>query len=154
MTKVLMVCLGNICRSPLAEGILRKKTFLRGVEVDSAGTGDYHIGSQPDKRSIAVAKEHNLDISNQQGRQFSVKDFDEFDIIYAMDNSNYKNILKLARNDEDKKKVKLILNEVFPGENLDVPDPYTGGAFGFKVVYEMLEQACEVIANNLIKYNA
>lgn len=149
MTKVLMVCLGNICRSPLAEGILRKKTFLKGIEVDSAGTGDYHIGSQPDKRSIAVAKEHDLDITNQRGRQFSVKDFDNFDIIYAMDNQNYKNIMRLARNEDDAKKVKLILNEVFPNENLDVPDPYTGGTFGFKVVYDMLNQACEVIANNL-----
>ena len=149
MTRILMVCLGNICRSPLAEGILKSKTFLRNVEVDSAGTGSYHIGGLPDKRSIAIAKEYNLDITDQRARQFSVKDFDNFDIIFAMDNSNQKNILELARNENDKKKVKLILNEVFPDENLDVPDPYTGGKHGFATVYVMLEQACEIVANKL-----
>lgn len=144
-----MVCLGNICRSPLAEGILKSKTFLRSVEVDSAGTGNYHVGSLPDKRSIAIAKEYNLDITDQQARQFSVEDFDNFDIIYAMDNSNYRNILQLARNESDKEKVDLILNTVFPDENLDVPDPYTGGKHGFATVYVMLEQACEAITNKL-----
>lgn len=149
MTKILMVCLGNICRSPLAEGILKSKTFLKNVVIDSAGTGNYHVGGLPDKRSIAIAKEYNLDITDQRARQFSVADFDNFDIIYAMDTSNHKNILKLARNESDKQKVKLILNEVFPGENLDVPDPYTGGKHGFATVYVMLKQACEVIANKL-----
>lgn len=149
MTKVLMVCLGNICRSPLAEGILKSKTFLKNIEVDSAGTGNYHVGGLPDKRSIAIAKEYNLDITNQRARQFTVNDFDNFDIIYAMDNSNYKNIIKMARNDEDKQKVKLILNEVFPDENLDVPDPYMGGKHGFATVYAMLDQACEIIAKKL-----
>ncbi len=149
MTRILMVCLGNICRSPLAEGILKSKTFLRNVEVDSAGTGNYHVGGLPDKRSIAIAKEYNLDITDQRARQFSAEDFDNFDIIYAMDNSNHSNILKLARNESDKQKVKLILNEVFPEENLDVPDPYTGGKHGFATVYVMLEQACEIIANKL-----
>ena len=149
MVKILMVCLGNICRSPLAEGILKSKTFLRNVEVDSAGTGNYHVGGLPDKRSIAIAKEYNLDITDQRARQFSVDDFDNFDIIYAMDNSNHSNILKLARNENDKQKVKLILNEVFPDENLDVPDPYSGGNHGFATVYVMLEQACEIIANKL-----
>ena len=147
MTRILMVCLGNICRSPLAEGILKSKTFLKNVEVDSAGTGNYHVGGLPDKRSIAIAKEYNLDITDQRARQFSVADFDKFDIIYAMDNSNHKNILRLARNEVDKQKVKLILNEVFPDEDLDVPDPYTGGKHGFATVYVMLEQACEIIAN-------
>jgi len=149
MTRILMVCLGNICRSPLAEGILKSKAFLKNVEVDSAGTGDYHVGGLPDKRSIAIAKEYNLDITDQRARQFSVADFDNFEIIYAMDNSNHTNIFKLARNEKDKQKVKLILNEVFPDENLDVPDPYTGGKHGFATVYVMLEQACEIIANKL-----
>ena len=144
-----MVCLGNICRSPLAEGILKSKTFLRNVEVESAGTGNYHVGGLPDKRSIAIAKEYKLDITDQRARQFSVDDFDNFDIIYAMDNSNYENIISLSRNQEDIAKVKLILNEVFPEENLDVPDPYTGGKHGFATVYIMLEQACEIIANKL-----
>lgn len=147
MTKILMVCLGNICRSPLAEGILKSKAFLKNVEVDSVGTGDYHVGGLPDKRSIAIAKEYNIDITDQRARQFSVADFDNFDIIYAMDNSNCENILRLARNNEDREKVKLILNEVFSDENLDVPDPYTGGKHGFAAVYVMLEQACEIIAN-------
>jgi len=151
MTKVLMVCLGNICRSPLAEGILKSKTFLQNIEVDSAGTGNYHVGSLPDKRSIAIAKEYNLDITNQRARQFTVEDFDEFDVIYAMDNSNYRNIIRMARDEKDKKKVKLILNEVFPDENLDVPDPYTGGKHGFARVYVMLDQACEIIAEKLKK---
>lgn len=151
MTKVLMVCLGNICRSPLAEGILRSKAFLKGVEVDSAGTGNYHIGKLPDKRSIAIAKKHDLDITDQRGRQFTVSDYDNFDIIYAMDNANRRNILRLARNKEDKKKVKLILNELFPGEDLDVPDPYNGGEHGFRIVYNMLNEACDIIIGKIVK---
>ncbi|AOW19167.1 low molecular weight protein-tyrosine-phosphatase [Urechidicola croceus] len=149
MVRVLMVCLGNICRSPLAEGILKSKTFLKNVKVDSAGTGAYHIGSLPDKRSIAIAKQHNLDITDHRGRQFSVKDFDDFDVIYVMDSSNYKNVIRLARNEQDEQKVKMILNEVFPGENLDVPDPYTGGSHGFRIVYDMLNEACDIIVEKL-----
>ena len=144
-----MVCLGNICRSPLAEGILKSKVYSFKVEVDSAGTGAYHVGKKPDPRSIAIAKLNGLDISNQRARQFTVADFDNFDTIYAMDTSNYRNILHLARNEEDKAKVKLILNEVFSDENLDVPDPYYGGDFGFKNVYNMLDQACNSIAQKL-----
>ncbi len=147
--KVLMVCLGNICRSPLAEGILKSKTFLKGIHVDSAGTASYHLGSQPDKRSIAVAKTNNIDISQQQGRKFAVKDFDNFDLIYAMDNANYQNIIALARNDDDTQKVSLILNEIFPNENLDVPDPYYGGKHGFETVYKMLDQACDAIVEKI-----
>lgn len=144
-----MVCLGNICRSPLAEGILKSKVDSSKVIVDSAGTGSWHVGSKPDSRSIAVAKKNNLDITHQRGRQFSVSDFDEFDHIYVMDNSNKKNVLDLAKNDEHRSKVKLILNEIFPGENVDVPDPYYGGDSGFDNVYKMLDEACEVIANKL-----
>lgn len=149
MTKVLMVCLGNICRSPLAEGILKSKTFLKGITVDSAGTGDYHVGGLPDKRSIAIAKKNNLDITDQRARQFKVADFDEFDIIYAMDSSNFRRINRMARTDAEKAKVKMILNEIYPGENLDVPDPYNGGEHGFKMVYQMLDEACEVVAKKL-----
>ena len=141
-----MVCLGNICRSPLAEGILRSKVDPEKVAVDSAGTGDYHIGQCPDERSIEVARKMELDIRNQRGRQFKVSDFDNFDKIYVMDMSNYRNVTALARNDRDRKKVSLILNEVFPGENVEVPDPYLGGPEGFDRVYQMLDEACTVIA--------
>ncbi|SNR30308.1 protein tyrosine phosphatase [Lutibacter flavus] len=144
-----MVCLGNICRSPLAEGILKSKVFSFKTFVDSAGTGAYHVGEKPDKRSIAVAKANGIDISSQKARKFTVEDYDLFDIIYVMDNSNYSNVISLARNEADKLKVKLILNEVFPDENLDVPDPYHGGDFGFRNVYKMLDEACDVIAKNI-----
>ena len=144
-----MVCLGNICRSPLAEGILKSKIDTSKIFVDSAGTGHWHVGDEPDKRSIAVGKKYKIDITAQRGRQFSKKDFDDFDIIYVMDNSNKENILALAENDFQKDKVKLILDEIFPGENVDVPDPYFGGNVGFENVYKMLDEACEQIAKRL-----
>ena len=149
MTRILMVCLGNICRSPLAEGILKSKVDPSKVFVDSAGTSDYHINHSPDERSISVANKNQLDITSQKGRQFEVKDFDAFDHIYVMDMSNYNDVISLARNEEDKKKVKLILNEVFPGENVEVPDPYYGGHNGFQKVFQMLDQACEIIAKKV-----
>lgn len=141
-TKVLMVCLGNICRSPLAKGILENLVDQNQVEVDSAGTGDYHIGDSPDERSIEVAKKNGLDITDQRGRQFTADDYKRFDYILAMDNYNYEDIIALASTDEDKKKVKLILNYAVPEENLDVPDPYFGGKSGFDDVYDMLTKAC------------
>lgn len=147
--KILMVCLGNICRSPLAEGILKAKVDPQEVSVDSAGTSDYHVGDSPDHRSVSVARKNRLDISAQKGRQFSAKDFDNFDKIYVMDMSNYHDVMALARNEKDKEKVALILNEIFPGENVEVPDPYQGGPEGFIKVYEMLDEACEIIAQNI-----
>lgn len=150
MTKILMVCLGNICRSPLAEGILKSKLPEKHFIVDSAGTGAYHIGSTPDKRSIAIAKKYGLDISNLKGRQFNVKDFDAFDLIYVMDTSNFKNVVNLARNNDDISKVNFILNEVYPNQNYDVPDPYYGGEEGFENIYKMLVEACDNIAEKLI----
>ena len=143
-----MVCLGNICRSPLAEGIMRSK-LSEDFTVDSAGTGGWHAGELPDKRSIATAKNRGLDITNQRARQFKRSDFDTFDHIFVMDNSNYKDVLALAPNEEAKSKVKLILNEIFPNENVDVPDPYYGGQDGFENVFDMLDQACEQIARKL-----
>lgn len=148
--KILMVCLGNICRSPLAEGLLAAKLPKHKFTVDSAGTGNYHIGKQPDQRSIATAKKNGIDITQQRCRQFSASDFEEFDYIFAMDLSNYSNIIALAKNEEQKKKVELILNHLFPGDNVDVPDPYYGLQNGFDMVYEMLDETCEIVAKKLI----
>ncbi|MFV5691306.1 low molecular weight protein-tyrosine-phosphatase [Flavobacterium sp. LT1R49] len=149
--KILMVCLGNICRSPLAEGILASKLPKNKFTVDSAGTGSWHIGHSPDDRSIAVAKKNKINISNQKGRQFSANDFHTFDYIFVMDNSNYENVIELAQNQDQKEKVYLILNELFPNENVDVPDPYFGLTNGFEIVYNMLDEVCEVIAKKLIE---
>jgi len=148
--KILMVCLGNICRSPLAEGLLSSKLPKDNFLVDSAGTGDWHIGSKPDERSIAVARKHGLDISHQKGKQFIKSDFDFFDYIYVMDKNNYNNVLALAENDSQKNKVQLILNELFPGENVDVPDPYFGLENGFEIVYGMLDESSAIIATKLL----
>ena len=139
-----MVCLGNICRSPLAEGILKSKS--KNLEVDSAGTAGYHIGKQPDIRSIDIAKKHDINLTNQRARQFSTRDFDDFDKIYVMDNDNYSKIISLARSQEDRDKVDLILNEIYPKEYKSVPDPYYGGDEGFQNIYNLLEVSCEVIA--------
>lgn len=149
MTKILMVCLGNICRSPLAEGILKAKLPKNSFFVDSAGTASYHIGSAPDRRSMAIARKYGLDISNIRGRQFQVSDFDAFDLIYVMDESNFKSVVNLARNDTDLNKVRFILNEVYPNQNHDVPDPYYGGEDGFETIYKMLDEACNCIAETL-----
>lgn len=151
--KILMVCLGNICRSPLAEGILASKLPKDKFTVDSAGTGNYHIGSQPDKRSIDIAKRKGIDISCQKARQFTARDYKDFDYIYVMDRSNYSNVIELAPDENAKKKVSLILNELFPNENVDVPDPYFGLENGFATVYEMLDEVCDIIAEKLLKEN-
>ena len=143
--KILMVCLGNICRSPLAEGVLTHKTKHLKIRVDSAGTAGYHIGALPDSRSIEIADKYNIDLRNQRARQFSRADFDEFDIIYAMDTNNYGHLIALANNQKEKKKVRMILNEINPGLFESVPDPYYGGDNGFQEVYDMLDKACEKI---------
>jgi len=147
--KVLMVCLGNICRSPLAHGILESKVSKNGLNwmVDSAGTSGWHNGEKPDKRSIEVAQQNGIDISNQQSRQFVSTDFDAFDLILAMDVSNFNDIISLAKTDEQRSKVKMILNYSFPSENRQVPDPYYEG--GFEGVYLMLEEACENIISSV-----
>ncbi len=146
--KILMVCLGNICRSPLAEGILRSK-LSNDFIVDSAGTGGWHAGEQPDKRSILTARNRGIDIAHQKARKFQKSDFDNFDYIYVMDNQNFKDVISLAENDNHKNKIQLILEEIFPGERVDVPDPYYGGQDGFEKVYDMLDEACEIIAQKL-----
>ncbi|MGQ3679577.1 low molecular weight protein-tyrosine-phosphatase [Tenacibaculum discolor] len=149
MKKILMVCLGNICRSPLAEGILQSKLSSGNFAVDSAGTAGYHVGELPDGRSIEVARKYGIDITNQRSRKFVKADFDKFDIIFTMDQSNYGDIVAMSENEEQHEKVKMILNELYPNENRNVPDPYYGGNQGFENVYKMLDEACEIIASKL-----
>ena len=151
MTKVLMVCLGNICRSPIAEGILRQRVQEQGlpIETDSAGTSAFHVGEKPDSRMRAAALQNGVDISDLRARQFVQSDFDQFDIIYAMDRSNYNNIIRLARSEEDKVKVRMILNESNPGMDLEVPDPYYGGEQGFQDVIDMLNEAMDVVIQKI-----
>ena len=148
--KILMVCLGNICRSPLAQGILASKLPENKFIVDSAGTGSWHVGHSPDERSVAIAKKNKLNISNQKGRQFTTADFDTFDYIFVMDNSNYTNIIKLAKKPVQIEKEQLLLNVLYPAKNIDVPDPFYGLSNGFEIVYNMLDEACTVLAKKLI----
>lgn len=149
--KVLMVCLGNICRSPIAHGILEKKAAQNqlNIIVDSAGTGSWHINKSPDIRSIEVAKSHGIDISKQKARQFKVMDFEKFDVIYVMDKSNFNSINDLDIEKKYSKKIKLILNEIYPNKNNDVPDPYFGEKNGFEVVYNLLDKASDKIIQRL-----
>ena len=147
--KILMVCLGNICRSPLAEGILTHKIQHLNIKVDSAGTAGYHIGKLPDERSIEIAEKYNIDLTKQRARQFSRADFDDFDIIYAMDTNNYTHLISLANNETERNKVRLILNEVNPEKFESVPDPYYGGDDGFQNIYIMLNDACNKIISQI-----
>ena len=145
-----MVCLGNICRSPLAEGILRTKIEERalGWAVDSAGTAGYHTGASPDERSIAVALKNNVDISDQSARKFRAIDFEHFDYILTMDAQNYQDVKRLAGPGQDGQ-VELIMNYLHPGENRTVPDPYYGGVRGFDEVYALLDAACDAFIEKM-----
>lgn len=144
MEKILMVCLGNICRSPLAEGIMLKliNDHKLDIMVDSAGTSNYHIDEAPDKRTIKNAAEHGVDLKPLRARQFKASDFDAFDKIFVMDHSNKRNVLALATNELQRQKVHLLLNELHPGKDLEVPDPYFGGDQGFEDVFNMVYAAC------------
>ncbi len=148
MQKVLLVCLGNICRSPLAHGVLQHLVDADKVEVDSAGIGAYHIGKAPDRRSIAVAKANGLDISKQRARQFKAEDFQLFDHIFVMDKENLADVRKLAPDAETAEKAQLFLS-VLENSVEEVPDPYYGGDEGFQYVYELVLAASQVIVKKL-----
>jgi protein-tyrosine phosphatase len=150
MPKILFVCLGNICRSPLAEGImlhLKEKHDL-DLEIDSAGTASYHIDEAPDPRTITNAKKNGVDLSKLRARQFSANDFEAFDFIYVMDKSNLRNVLSLAKNDSHKQKVALFLDTLHPGKNLEVPDPYYGDETHFEEVFQLVYKACDNLRMN------
>lgn len=149
--RILMVCLGNICRSPMAEGLLRHKVRQLNLEVetDSAGTAGYHIGSKPDQRMIDTAAQFGVDISDLRARQFNVNDFDEFDFIFAMDQENQFNMQKLAKNETQRDKVKLLLEYVNYRNFTEVPDPYYGTKKDFEFVYNMLDEATETLLKTL-----
>lgn len=143
--RILMVCLGNICRSPLAEGILKHKVRLEGLDwyVDSAGTGAWHIGELPDPRSIDVARRFGIDITDQRARQFRPEDFEHFDLIFAMDRQNLRHLQQMAIRPEHRQKARLLLDVLYPGQQREVPDPYYGGPEGFEQVFRLVEAACE-----------
>lgn len=146
--KVLMVCLGNICRSPMAHGLLQHKVEQLGLDwqIDSAGTGDWHAGELPDKRAMANMKGHGIDISYQRARQIQNVDLDDYDAVYVMDISNLANVQRIAKNPDQLQKISLIMNEVPNAELAEVPDPYFGvGNEGFEQVYNMLDKATDKI---------
>lgn len=142
-----MVCLGNICRSPLAEGILQDKAWKAGLKwsVESAGTESYHVGDAPHPLSQKVAKLNGIDICKQRARRFVAEDFERFDKIYAMSADVIQDMRMITRNKFDQKKVDLLLNELFPGQNADVPDPWYGPERGYHEVFKLINNACEKI---------
>ena len=146
---ILMVCLGNICRSPLAEGILRHKAQNAGLKwrVESAGTNGYHVGQAPHRLSQKVAALNGIDICKQRARNFSPDDFDKYDKIYAMAEDVVDDIKRIARNKYDPTKVDLLMNELYPGKNMNVPDPWYGPEPGYHQVYKMIDAACEKIVS-------
>lgn len=147
--RILMVCLGNICRSPIAEGLLQHKVQQLGLDwqVDSAGTNSYHIGSTPHKYSQAICLQNDIDISAQRARQFTTGDFEQYDKIYALAQDVYDEIAYKANSENDLNKVTLFLNELTAGSNESVPDPYYGGADGYTEVYDMIDKTCDAIIN-------
>ncbi|MDO9257925.1 MAG: low molecular weight protein-tyrosine-phosphatase [Bacteroidales bacterium] len=146
--KILMVCLGNICRSPMAEGIMQAKIekYKLDVEVDSAGFEAFHTGDAPDFRAVRVMKQHGIDISGQRSRLFRISDFDVFDRIYVMDSGNFSDVKSMAKDVNHMQKVDYILNISHQGSNKPVPDPYYGGEQGFEKTYQLLDSATELIA--------
>ena len=154
--RVLFVCLGNICRSPLAEGVFRdhlEKANYRddiSIEVDSAGTGSWHVGDKPDARMRATSRMHGVSLEDIRARQFVAEDFSKFDHIYAMDRQNQKDILSLANSEADRKKVRLFRSHDPDADDLDVPDPYYGGESGFQNVFTIVERTIRQIVDDLL----
>ncbi len=148
--KILFLSLGNICRSPLAKGILKDKLKKRNIDavIESAGFEPYRINEKPEKRIVEVAAKHGIDISGNVARLFTSEDFDKFDIIYVMESKSYNEAMYFTRNDEDKKKINFILS-IFDGKNKPVPNPYSNGKKGLKEVYAIIDEACEKIAESL-----
>jgi protein-tyrosine phosphatase len=153
LIKILFVCTGNICRSPLAEGILREKLLKNNIiaEVDSCGFESFHVGDAPDSRAQEVAGKRGIDLSTHRARLFTNQDFDRFDYIYAMDSSHFQNIMRVARNDTERMKVDFVLNVLHPGQNLGVPDPWYHDINAFEKVYQQLDRACEQIIDNIVR---
>ena len=151
--KILMVCLGNICRSPLAEGILQDKAFKAGLtwSIESSGTNSYHTGEPPHPLSQKVAKLNGIDISKQRAKRFTASDFDRYDKIYAMAKDVMEDMRRIAKNKYDESKVDLLMNELYPGKNRDVPDPYYGAEAGYHEVYKMIDEVCDTI---ILKYKS
>lgn len=150
--KILMVCLGNICRSPLAEGILQKKADEAGLgwTVESAGTNGYHTGEAPHHLSQKVAKRNGIDISGQVSRRFSAEDFDRYDKIYAMADDVAMEIKRISGHKFNDSKTDYFLNELEPGSNKNVPDPWYGEEDGYTEVYELIDKACDAIIKNYL----
>ena len=142
-----MVCLGNICRSPLAEGVLKHKAKIAGLnwQIDSAGTNGYHVGEAPHHLSQKVAQLNGIDICEQRARKFVKEDFDHYDKIYAMADDVVDDIKRIAKDKYNPEKVDLFLNELRPGKNLSVPDPWYGPEPGYHEVYKLIEQTCDAI---------
>jgi protein-tyrosine phosphatase len=146
--KVLMICLGNICRSTLAEGVLKHKVTERQLDwlVDSAGTGGWHAGELPDKRSIAIGRKYGIDLTDQRARQFQKADLDTFDLILTMDKTNFRDIQRFAKTEEQRAKIHLIMNFSRPNTDFEVPDPYYDNRF--QLVYDLLDESCEAVLDS------
>ncbi|MGQ0739342.1 MAG: low molecular weight protein-tyrosine-phosphatase [Bacteroidota bacterium] len=145
--KILMVCLGNICRSPLAEGILQDKAFRSGLtwSIESAGTNSYHTGEPPHPLSQKVARLNGIDISRQRARRFRAEDFEVYDKIYALADDVMDEMKRIAGKKFDVGKAEWLMNELYPGTNMDVPDPWYGPEPGYHESYKLIEQACDAI---------
>jgi protein-tyrosine phosphatase len=148
--KIVMVCLGNICRSPLAEGILSSKLPKNNFIVESAGTGNWHVGNSPDKRSITIAKKYGINIAEQRATHFTSDFFENYDYIFVMDQSNYKNVIQLAENQKHIAKVHFVLESLFPNKKAEVPDPYYDEMAAFEKVFTLLDKSCTILAQKLI----